>query len=157
MMDYELIIPSTTDHFAKAKELILDYQKELDEDLCFQSFEKELTLLPKQYGPPTGGFVLLKNGSDYFACAGIRKIDQQVCELKRMYIHPSRRGKGLSKVLLDKLFTMAKQLGYQKMQLDTLPRLKAAIHLYHSNGFIEISAYYHNPIEGVQYFEKELN
>lgn len=156
-MDYNLIIADQKSHYANAGILFQDYQKELGEDLCFQSFEKELTVLPEQYGAPTGSLILLKNETGYFACAGIRKIDSQVCELKRMYIHPSQRGKGLSKVMLEKLFAIAKSLGYTKMQLDTLPRLKAAIHLYESNGFKEISAYYHNPIEGVQYFEKELN
>jgi len=155
-MDIEIILVHSETEYEAAKRLFIDYQKELDVDLCFQSFNEELEKLPDHYGPPNGGLILLKKEDHYFACAGVRKIGPQICELKRMYVEPEFRGNGYSKIILDEIFKIARTLKYQKMQLDTLPKLKAGIHLYQRNGFYEISSYYPNPIEGVQYFEKDL-
>lgn len=155
-MDIEIILVNSDTEYEEAKRLFIDYQKELDVDLCFQSFNEELEKLPQHYGSPDGGLILLRQANHYFACAGVRKISPHICELKRMYVEPAFRGQGHSKTILAEIFNIARALKYQKMQLDTLPKLKAAIHLYQRNGFNEISAYYPNPIEGVQYFEKDL-
>ncbi|MEL6987835.1 MAG: GNAT family N-acetyltransferase [Bacteroidota bacterium] len=151
-----IIQANTEAHFSQAKTLFKAYQEELAVDLCFQSFNAELESISGIYNPSTGGLFLLEEGNTYFGCAGIKYLSEGVCELKRMYIHPSQRGKGYSQVLIDHCFDLAKTLKYTKMQLDTLPRLKAAIHLYEKNGFEEIMAYYDNPLDGVRYFEKLL-
>lgn len=143
--------------FEIAKNLFNEYAEELGIDLSFQNFSKELEEVEIEYAPPQGALFLAHNeGKEAIACFAIRKWEGEICELKRMYIRKAFRGKGLGKKLLLKSIEQAKTLGYEKMRLDTLPSMRAAIELYRSVGFVEIEAYRYNPISGTKYFEKEL-
>jgi GNAT superfamily N-acetyltransferase len=84
---------------------------------------------------------------------GVRKIDAQMAELKRMYIRPGHRSKGYGKKLLNQGIALAKTLGYKKLRLDTLPSMQVATHLYKQAGFIETVHYRFNPVNGTKYFE----
>ena len=113
-------------------------------------------MIHSMYGSPTGCLLLVYEQQLPIACAAYRKIGEGICELKRMYIMPSHRGKGIGQQLLDRLCTRAKLNGYACMRLDTLDTMLPAIKLYSNNGFYTIEAYYHNPNEGVVYMEKSL-
>lgn len=136
--------------------LFREYADSLGVDLCFQNFEKELADLPGDYAPPTGRLLVAMDETQLAGCAALRRVDDQVCEMKRLYVRPTYRGAGLGRKLAEAVIAAARDVGYGKMRLDTLPSMKEAIKLYHSLGFAEISSYRFNPVEGVKYMELEL-
>ncbi|MGD0712228.1 MAG: GNAT family N-acetyltransferase [Bacteroidales bacterium] len=154
---YSLHSASSESEYRIAKALFLEYAGSLEFDLCFQHFDKELDEIQIQYGSHSGGIVLLKSNEDYAGCAGIRKFDEDIAELKRMYIKPSFRGCGFGKPLLNAAIDLAQSLGYKKMRLDTISTMKAAIKLYIEAGFKETEPYRFNPVEGVRYFEMDIS
>lgn len=138
-------------------ELFKEYADQLEIDLAFQDFSKELNTIQIQYTRPDGLLIIAYNTQDFpLGCFGIRKWDKKVCELKRMYLRKETRGLGLGKRLLDYSIQLGQELGYDKMRLDTLSSMKAAINLYKKSGFYEIAPYRYNPIAGTKYMEIEL-
>ena len=144
------------ENLSRTKELFLEYQKYLGIDLCFQNFDKELESLPGDYAPPGGGLLLVWYDSKVAGCVALRQIDLEVCEMKRMYVKPGFRGKGIGRKLALAIIEEALKIGYKKMKLDTLPVMKEAIALYRSLGFKETEAYCYNPVEGAMYMELVL-
>lgn len=151
-----LIQAMTPELYAMAKDLFIAYQQYLNIDLCFQSFEAELNDLPAMYGPPTGALLLAFYKQDIAGCVALRDKSNGICEMKRLYVLPAFQGKGIGKQLATAIVHAAKQLGYNKMVLDTLHRLQPAIELYEQLGFVHCDAYYHNPLEGVVFMENPL-
>lgn len=151
-----ITIAKTEKEFSQAKVLFLEYSKELDVDLCFQGFEQELEEIAVQYNKPSGVLLLLQNGSLNVGCVGLRKVEDGISEMKRMYIRKEFRGKGWSKKLIGELLKHARSMKYTSIRLDTLPQMKEAISLYISVGFKEIKPYRHNPVEGTKYMELTL-
>jgi GNAT superfamily N-acetyltransferase len=139
-----------------AKALFLEYAGTLEFDLCFQNFENEMENISVQYNYPSGGILLLKHDRDYAGCVGIRKFEDTIAELKRMYIQPEYRGNGYGKILLNEAIKLSAKLGYTLLRLDTIKTMKAAIMIYEEAGFREIQAYRHNPIKDVKYYELNL-
>ncbi|MEM6318202.1 MAG: GNAT family N-acetyltransferase [Bacteroidota bacterium] len=140
-----------------AAQLFEEYATQIGVDLSFQNFKEELAAIEQQYGKPNGVIYLAYDRQDHPAgCFGIRPFDGTICELKRMYLQPSLRGKGVGKQMLQKAIEVGKNLGYTKMRLDTLPTMESAIGLYKKLGFYEIPAYRYNPIAGTKYFELDL-
>ncbi len=138
------------------KELFLEYGKSLDFELCFQDFDKELAELPGEYTPPHGRLYLAEQNNKPAGCIALRKIDKEICEMKRLYVKPEFRGIGLGSKLVIKLIEDAKFIGYKKMRLDTVPSMESAQKLYYSMGFVEIEPYRVNPVQGAKYMELEL-
>ncbi|UCH14981.1 MAG: GNAT family N-acetyltransferase [Bacteroidales bacterium] len=155
---YKFELVNDDEGFLKAKKLFMEYADAIQVDLCFQDFENELKEIDIQYSKPSGGiFIIIDNETgESVGCVGIRRFKNNIAELKRMYVKDSHRNKGLGKKLLDKAIKLAKELRYEKVQLDTLDSMKTAIALYKSNGFTEIEAYRYNPVKGVKYFELKL-
>lgn len=149
-------IPTTTQQLNDAVQLFNEYANSLDISLDFQNFQEELNIIHSMYGSPTGCLLLVYESDTPIACAAYRKIEEGICELKRMYIKPQFRRRQIGQTLLDKLSNMARMNGYQLMRLDTLDTMLPALHLYRKNGFYEIPAYCHNPNEGVVYMEMTL-
>jgi ribosomal protein S18 acetylase RimI-like enzyme len=148
---------STKNDIEEAKSLFIEYAKSLDFDLCFQGFDEELETLPGKYSLPEGIIYLAKLNDRIAGCIALRKLEDGICEMKRLYVRPDCRGHKLGKLLCDKLIDKAMVMGYKKMRLDTISHLmKDAIKLYKSYGFYEIPAYYDNPQEGVVYMELNL-
>ncbi len=139
------------------RELFREYEKELDEDICFQSFEEELKDPLKKYGPPSGDLLLAYWDDEIAGCIALSRMkDETACEMKRLYVKPGFRKNKIGRILIEELLTSAKERNYEKMRLDTFEKLQAAVHLYKQFGFKDISAYYHNPLPNVVYMEKEL-
>jgi len=137
-----------------ARTLFREYASQIGVDLKFQNFHTEIKHMHTQYAKPKGALIIAYNGiSTPVGCFGIRTIDDQICELKRMYLKQDMRGKGYGKILLIKSKQLALELGYTKMRLDTLPTMNSAIRLYQKNGFYEIELYRFNPIQGAKYME----
>ncbi len=150
------ITPNTTDQFNDAISLFQEYANSLNISLAFQNFDEELNIINSMYGSPTGCLLLVYDNELPIACAAYRKIGENICELKRMYIKPDYRRKGVGQEIMNILCSRAKLNGYTLMRLDTLDTMTPAIKLYSNNGFYTIDAYYHNPNEGVVYMEKRL-
>ena len=141
------------------RRLFRQYETQLNVDLCFQQFEAELANLPGKYAPPYGALLLAADGLRAVGCGALRKIESQtgnVCEMKRLYVRSEARGLGIGKRIAKRLIQEAICLGYTTMVLDTLDKLKTAIHLYQSLGFVPAKPYYDNPLPGVVYLELNL-
>jgi GNAT superfamily N-acetyltransferase len=139
------------------RRLFREYEAWLDVDLCFQSFEDELKNLPGKYAAPTGRLLLAFIGEKIAGCIALRKIDDEICEMKRLYLREEFRGTGLGKRLIEQLIEEAKKIGYRKIRLDTLPgKMPKAVALYKEFGFQPIAAYYDNPHRETLFMEKEL-
>jgi putative acetyltransferase len=143
------------------RELFADYQKELGEDLCFQSFDAELKAPLKKYGPPSGIIYLAYYNNEVAGCIALMPLSSddgiKTCEMKRLYVKPEHRQHKVGKALVEQLINTAKELGYERMKLDTLQKLQPAIQLYVKYGFLETTSYYENPLPGVVYMQKELS
>ena len=138
------------------RELFREYAASLDTDLCFQSFEAELASLPGKYSPPTGRLLLATRNDETLGCVALRAIDGETCEMKRLYVRPSARGGALGRRLVESVRAQARDAGYIRMYLDTLPSMIAAIGLYRGLGFREIPAYTHNPVPGALFLGLDL-
>jgi putative acetyltransferase len=139
------------------RELFLEYSKSLDVDLCFQGFAEELAGLPGDYAKPAGRLLLAFEEFHAAGCGALRRIDDEVCEMKRLYVRPVFRGKGAGRELIDELIRSAREIGYRRMRLDTLPSMTKAIAIYHSMGFKAIAPYRVNPVPGAAFLELDLN
>ena len=133
--------------------MFIEYQTELGIDLCFQGFEEELETLPGRYSTPGGALYVYESEGKPVAIGGLRDIGEGCCELKRMYVRPEARGKGLGKDLTLRLMDRAALLGYQRIRLDTLKRLGPALKMYESLGFNRIQPYNFNPELDIVYLE----
>ncbi|MGO9168000.1 MAG: GNAT family N-acetyltransferase [Candidatus Sulfotelmatobacter sp.] len=142
---------------AQARELFLEYAQSLGFSLCFQNFDKELAGLPGDYAPPEGRLLLVECESRLAGCVALHTLDVTVCEMKRLYLRPQFRGKGLGRVLAERIIAEARQIGYRQMRLDTVePVMKDAVGLYRKLGFKEVAPYRPNPMAGAMYMELEL-
>jgi len=144
-------------HVAQARELFQEYAESLGVNLCFQNFEQELAGLPGHYAPPDGRLLLAGYDGQLAGCVALHKWDDGVCEMKRLYLRPSFRGKGLGRAIAAKVIAEARSIGYQRMRLDTIaPIMKDAVEMYRKLGFREIAPYRPNPIAGAMYMELQL-
>jgi putative acetyltransferase len=140
-----------------ARAIFREYEQWLGMSLCFQSFEDELADLPGKYAAPSGRLYLARIDGETVGCIALRKLEEGICEMKRLYLRESARGKGVGVTLIEKVIADAIEMGYERMRLDTYPpKMGKAVSLYEAHGFLEIPPYYHNPHEGVLFMEKML-
>ena len=152
----ELVQAQSHDDLLAARQLFMEYADWLGVDLCFQGFQQELDGLPGDYAPPDGQLLLAIEDDQAVGCVAMRKLGDGICEMKRLYVRPGHRGKGLGRKLAEAIIQEARGTGYQKMRLDSLTSLKEAAGLYRSLGFIEISPYRYNPLPDAVFMEIEL-
>jgi putative acetyltransferase len=144
-------------HIAAIHELFLEYANSLGFSLCFQSFDQELAALPGDYAPPDGRLLLATSSGQPGGCVALHKLAPEICEMKRLYVRPQFRGKGLGRELAQKIIAEARDVGYKRLRLDTVePVMKTAVAVYRQLGFCEIPPYRPNPIAGALYMELQL-
>jgi carbonic anhydrase len=157
LTDRVLAQAKTPDDVATARRLIRAYADWLAVDLSYQNFEHELASLPGAYAPPRGRLLLAKVAGEAAGCVALRPLGPDICEMKRLWVEPGWGGHGLGRVLAEAIIAAARDVGYARMRLDTLPsRMPAAQHLYRSLGFTEIPPYYNSPMDGVVMLELQL-
>lgn len=126
------------------RDLFLEYAGSLNFNLCFQDFETELEGLPGAYAPPMGTLLLARAAGEAAGCIGVRPLDVERCEMKRLYVRPQYRGAQLGRQLAERVIAFARGAGYRSMVLDTLPQMVAATRLYRELGFVPCAPYYDN-------------
>ena len=148
---------STPAQIAQARELFLEYAASIGFSLCFQNFDAELAGLPGDYAPPGGRLLLAEYEGRLAGCGALHKLEPDICEMKRLYLRPQVRGKGLGRAMAERLIADAREIAYQRMRLDTVgPVMKDAVAMYRKLGFKEIPAYRKNPMAGTLYMELVL-
>ena len=151
----EIVQAESESQIESAKTLFREYESWSEMDLCFQGFEEELHGLPGKYAKPAGRLLLAYSDGDLAGCIAMRKLEDRVCEMKRLYVRGGFRGQKIGVQLIDKLIEEAKREGYAKMRLDTFPsKMGKAVSLYETHGFYEIPPYYENPYDGVLFLKK---
>jgi len=150
------IIPAHSDEqMAAVRQLFVEYARSLNISLCFQGFEQELAELPGRYAPPSGRLLLALEGEVVAGCVALRKIDDVICEMKRLFVRPAFRRRGAGRLLVAAALEAARECGYRLMRLDTLGSMTEARALYETFGFVRIAPYYENP--SVETVFMELN
>jgi ribosomal protein S18 acetylase RimI-like enzyme len=133
-----------------------EFADSIAESLCFQGFDAELAGLPGRYAPPSGDLLLAMEGDRPAGCVAMRDLGGGTCEMKRLYVAPDYRGRGVGRLLVEALIRRAERAGYRRMVLDTLPEMAGALALYREHGFVETARYWDNPIERSIYLERPL-
>jgi putative acetyltransferase len=152
------IVPADgAERIRHARSLFEEYAASLGIDLCFQGFDEELTTLPGNYAPPAGRLLLAIQGDEVAGCVALRRLESEICEMKRLYVRPPFQGLGIGRMLVERVIEEARDAGYRRMQLDTLPTMISARALYRRMGFHEIAPYRSNPVEGVTFLELDLS
>jgi ribosomal protein S18 acetylase RimI-like enzyme len=130
--------------------LLRAYAASLDVDLAYQDFEEEVAAMPGAYAPPTGELLLARNADGKaVGCVG--------CEMKRLYVSPEGRRGRVGKSLVDTLITVAQQIGYREIRLDTLPSMAPAQALYRKLGFEITEPYYDSPVPGTLFMRRRIS
>lgn len=152
----DIELADSPEAFKAARDLFIEYSEQLQIDLCFQGFDAELRSIHERYGAPDGCLLLAHDEQGLCGCVGVRRFDASRCEMKRMYVRPRARGRGLGRLLGLEALRFAQRRGYEEMLLDSLPTMSAAVRLYESLGFERVSAYYDTPIVGTVFMRRRL-
>lgn len=149
--------PEGSAEIEQVRKLFLEYAQSLGFSLCFQNFDQEIAELPGDYSPPDGRLLLAKVEDELAGCVALHKLQPEICEMKRLYLRPKFRGRGLGRFLANAIMAEGRSIGYKMMRLDTVePAMKDAVALYRKLGFYEIEPYRLNPMPGTLYMEVRL-
>lgn len=151
----KILQAETPEQIEAAQTLFREYERWLNLDICFQNFEQELLNLPGKYAKPDGRLLLALANEKTAGCVALRKIEENVCEMKRLFVREEFRGFGLGEKLIEKLIAEAREIGYGRIRLDTLPgKMRKAVKLYESFGFRQIASYCESPYKETLFWKK---
>jgi ribosomal protein S18 acetylase RimI-like enzyme len=135
------------------RQLFHEYADSLGVDLNYQGFDREVRELPGDYSPPGGTLLLARHDHEIVGCVGVRPFDEQTAEMKRLYVRPSGRGLGIGRKMAEAAISFAREAGFKRMRLDTLPQMQRAQELYRTLGFASIDPYRFSAVPGTVYME----
>lgn len=136
--------------------LFEEYAQSLGVDLSFQGFGEEVASLPGAYSAPGGRLFLAADEERAVGCVGVRPLENGICEMKRLYVRPEARGRGVARKLAETAIAFGTSANYHAMRLDTLPTMAAAQVLYRQLGFREVAPYRYNPVPGTSFMQLDL-
>ena len=151
-----IIRASTKEEFETAGKMFFEYSNSIGVSICFENLEKEVAELPGAYAEPSGRLLLAYSDNALAGCGALKRVDDRVCEMKRLFVRPGFRGEGIGKRLARALAIDAKSIGYSKIRLDTLPTMKEAIALYRSIGFESTAPFRTLPVSGVLFMSASI-
>ena len=134
------------------RNLFAEYVRSVDAPCCFADFDRELAELPR-------GYLVLFLSYEKAApagCVGLRELDRSTAEMKRLYVRAPFRGLGIGRTLAEAAIGAARDAGYKRIVLDSLPKMSAARELYRSLDFREIAPYLAQPTPGATCFGRSL-
>ncbi|MDR1995440.1 carbonate dehydratase [Azonexus sp.] len=131
----------------QVRQYFRNYAAWLGVDLSYQNFDQEMASLPGAYAMPEGRLFFAEIDGRPAGCVGVRRFSEGICEMKRLYVDPAERGHGVGRALVLAAIKSAKEIGYKRLLLDTLPNMRMAVKLYRELGFNEAPAYYPTPVE----------
>jgi ribosomal protein S18 acetylase RimI-like enzyme len=134
------------------RSLFAEYARGVGQPCCFRGFERELAELPRGYLR----LVLAREAGAPAGCVGLRALDSRSAEMKRLYVRPAYQGRGLGRSLAEAAIAGARDAGYERILLDTLPTMREALALYRSLEFQEVPPYLDEPTPGASCFELRL-
>ena len=159
----EIAAPRTPTDHAAIKAMMREYAGSLGFSLAYQDFETELADFPGKYAPPEGALLLATVGGEAAGTVALRRLDATTCEMKRLYVKPAFRGqrtadgRSIGRALAEDIVAVGRERGYRRLRLDTIGgKMRQALSLYRSMGFVEIPPYYASPIPDTAYMELVL-
>ncbi|OGO77093.1 MAG: GNAT family N-acetyltransferase [Clostridiales bacterium GWB2_37_7] len=155
-LSIDFINVSHGENLDHVRQLFLEYAQSLNVDLSFQDFSKEFEMLPGKYTYPDGALMLALVDGKPAGCIALRRLSEETCEMKRLFVRESFQGLGIGKELVRLIIEEGRKLGYPYIRLDTLPSMKKAQDMYVLFGFYDIEPYVYNPIDGTRYMELKL-
>jgi GNAT superfamily N-acetyltransferase len=128
-----------------ASELLAEMRVELND--VYGSFNRldNPPLASDELRGPVGAYLVGYEGDEAVAGGGIRRLDAGVAEIKRMFVRPQARSRGVARALLEALEKTAREAGYERVRLDTGPKQVHGLALYRSAGYVDVPAYNDNP------------
>jgi putative acetyltransferase len=163
MTPVEISPPQSPADNEAIKALMREYAGSLGFSLAYQDFEAELADFPGKYAPPEGALLLATVGGEAAGAVALRKLDKGICEMKRLYVRPSFRGRrtadgrSIGRALAEDIVAVGRERGYRRLRLDTIGgKMLQALSLYRSMGFVEIPPYYASPMPDTAYMELVL-
>ncbi len=152
-----IIQAETPEQIEQACAIFREYEAWISLSLCFQNFDEEVANLPGKYAAPEGRLLLAFADGNLAGCIALRKLETQVCEMKRLFVKAEFRGQKIGIALIETVIEEARKIGYARMRLDTYPpKMAKAVKLYESYGFRPIPPYYPNPYDDTFFMEKDL-
>ena len=142
--------------FSEYTEMLVSIDPSFKLYLEIQHYDREMENPAIKYALPAGRLYIALSDGNVAGCVALRKLDDERCELKRLYVRPQYRGCGYSRLLLDRIVSDARAIGYTLMLLDSLPELESALSLYRSYGFVETGCYNDSPVENTVFMELAL-
>lgn len=165
-MHESTIRPAAAGDIPEVRAMLREYVAWIGLDLAFQEIDAELEGLPGDYAPPRGALMVALDGAEYIGMIALRPRHDTAsiagaqrataAEMKRLFVRPSARGRGLARQLVAAICDEARRLGYEEICLDTLPMMGPAQALYESAGFVDIPPYYDTPIAGTRFMARRL-
>jgi carbonic anhydrase len=154
-----ILTADDTEALDQVRQFFRNYAGWLGVDLSFQNFDQEMAALPGAYTPPNGRLFYAEYDGISAGCVGVRPLagSEGVCEMKRLYVEPQFRGRGIGRRLALAAIKAAKEIGYRKLLIDTLPNMRMAVKLYRELGFTEAPNYYQTPVEGTMFLALDLD
>lgn len=154
----EILRAETVERIEQARALFREYEAWFGMNLCFQNFDEEVAGLPGKYAAPEGRLFLAFADGNPAGCIALRKLEDGICEMKRLFVRADFRGRKIGVLLIERIIEESRKIGYGKMRLDTFPtKMRKAVDLYESYGFYVIEPYYQNPYGETLFMEKDLN
>lgn len=148
------IQPATDHEIDELKELFIQYGASEGYEYDFEGFDKEVEKVTEIYAPPHNRLFLARYDGQPAGCVALKRIDAEVCEMKRQFVRPDFRGQGIGKGLALKVIDEARKIGYKRVRLDTAKSMKNALLLYYSLGYKDAAPY--KSVEGAMFLELKL-